>query len=139
MPAKIAAGGSALRTRIDDMPNEEYQDLVRLPGEAARERLIGEAPIGLSDDLAICLADTDDQALPALLGDLGGHDLAELLGAFDQADASAGQPTVLFAYTMKTMALYYTLKSLTFCSTYNINFFTFGKYFNSNVVANIFI
>lgn len=25
-------GGTALRTRIDDMPNEEYQELVRLPG-----------------------------------------------------------------------------------------------------------
>src|SRR6266516_6174088 len=37
-------GGQALRRRIDDMPNEEYQELVRLPGESARQRLIGEAP-----------------------------------------------------------------------------------------------
>src|SRR5438270_2629782 len=37
-------GGAALRKRIDAMPNEEYQELVRLPGDAARDRLITEAP-----------------------------------------------------------------------------------------------
>ena len=75
-------GGQALRRRIDDMPNEEYQDLVRTPGASARERL-----------------------LPGLLGDLGGHDLAELLKAFRATDDSGGRPTVLFAYTMKGWGL----------------------------------
>ena len=36
-----------------------------------------------------------------MLGDLGGHDLHELLGCFAAADAEPGRPTVLFAYTMK--------------------------------------
>jgi pyruvate dehydrogenase E1 component len=98
-------GGAALRQRIDDMLNEEYQELVRMPGEAARERLLGEAPARMRDDLTRCLADTPDADLPRLLGDLGGNDLAELLGAYDRADASAGQPTVLFAYTMKGWGL----------------------------------
>src|SRR5262249_19702649 len=100
-----AKGGAALRQRIDDMPNEEYQELVRLPGEAARARLIDEAPGGLRKNLTACLSSTTDADLPRLLGDLGGHDLAELLDAFKRADASSGQPTVLFAYTMKGWGL----------------------------------
>jgi pyruvate dehydrogenase E1 component len=98
-------GGFTLRQRIDDMLNEEYQELVRLPGDAARERLIGSAPADQQDDLARVVADTPDADLPRLLGDLGGHDLGELLGAFDHADASTGRPTVLFAYTMKGWGL----------------------------------
>src|SRR5215472_16267749 len=50
-------GGHALRKRIDEMPNEEYQDLVRMPGEAARERVISDAPSQDRTDLAKCLAD----------------------------------------------------------------------------------
>jgi pyruvate dehydrogenase E1 component len=93
-------GGSALRQCIDDMPNEEYQELVRTPGDAARARLLDHAP-----ELEACLAGTSDADLPRLLGDLGGHDLSELLQAFHRADASEGQPTVLFAYTMKGWGL----------------------------------
>ncbi|MBV9577542.1 MAG: pyruvate dehydrogenase [Chloroflexi bacterium] len=99
------AGGAALRQRIDDMLNEEYQDIVRLPGDAARERLIGGAPADQQADLSRAVADTSDADLPRLLGDLGGHDLGELLTAFERADASPGQPTVLFAYTMKGWGL----------------------------------
>src|SRR6185503_904016 len=32
-------GGEALRERIDTMPNEEYQSLLRAPADALRERL----------------------------------------------------------------------------------------------------
>jgi pyruvate dehydrogenase E1 component len=98
-------GGTALRERIDEMPNEEYQELVRLPGDEARARLIDEAPARCRQDLSSCLLDTPDAELPRLLGDLGGHDLGELLTAFQKADASTGQPTVLFAYTMKGWGL----------------------------------
>src|SRR5215831_1955091 len=80
-------GGIALRQRIDDMLNEEYQELVRLPGDAARERLITGAPRDHQADLARVAAETPDADLPRLLGDLGGHDLDELLRAFDKADA----------------------------------------------------
>jgi pyruvate dehydrogenase E1 component len=98
-------GGTALRRRIDDMPNEEYQDVVRLPGAEARERVVGGAPQVDHEPLAACLADTPDVELPALLGDLGGHDLGELLKAFHAADDSSDRPTVLFAYTMKGWGL----------------------------------
>jgi len=98
-------GGAALRTRIDSMPNEEYQDLVRLPAPAARERVVGDAPADQRDALWTCLKDVSDADLPGLLGDLGGHDLLELARAFKAADASGGRPTVLFAYTMKGWGL----------------------------------
>src|SRR5947209_10390706 len=98
-------GGAALRKRIDDMPNEEYQDLVRLAGAEARDRVVCNAPQADRDALARCLADTPDKKLPALLGDLGGHDLRELLAAFHATDTPTGQPTVLFAYTMKGWGL----------------------------------
>ena len=98
-------GGSVLRTRIDEMPNEEYQELVRLPGAEARVRLVSGAPSRLRRDLSRSLADVADDGLPALLGDLGGHDLRELLAAFQAADAESGRPTVLFAYTMKGWGL----------------------------------
>jgi pyruvate dehydrogenase E1 component len=98
-------GGTELRRRIDEMPNEEYQDLVRLSGADARERVVADASQADRDALAACLADVDDAKLPSLLGDLGGHDLGELLNAYRQADAKSGQPTVLFAYTMKGWGL----------------------------------
>jgi pyruvate dehydrogenase E1 component len=97
--------GSTLRKVIDDMPNEEYQELVRLPGAAARERVLSDTPEADRGALADCLDDVANDELPSLLGDLGGHDIAELLKAFEQADATPGQPTVLFAYTMKGWGL----------------------------------
>jgi len=99
------SGGTELRRRIDDMSNEDYQELVRLPGPAAREWLIEGAPAAARDALRRCLADVDDADLPRLLGDLGGHDLHELLQAFDAADAVTDRPSVLFAYTMKGWGL----------------------------------
>ncbi len=98
-------GGAALRLRIDSMPNEEYQDLVRVPGAQARERVVCDAPQSERDLLSSCLSEVADDDLPALLGDLGGHDLLELSRAFQAADMSGGRPTVLFAYTMKGWGL----------------------------------
>src|SRR5215472_4937240 len=37
-------GGETLRKLIDDMPNEEYQELVRLPAAGVRKRLLSGAP-----------------------------------------------------------------------------------------------
>ena len=42
-----------------------------------------------------------DDDLPALLGDLGGHDLVELSAPSSAADAERDRPTVIFAYTIK--------------------------------------
>src|SRR4051794_13387620 len=97
-------GGEWLRRRIDDMSNEEYQALIRLPGEVLREKLLAGAGDG-RDGLATAIAPTADEDLPGLIADLGGHDMEELLAAFAAADADEGRPSVLFAYTIKGWGL----------------------------------
>src|SRR4051795_4885764 len=66
-------GGDALRRRIDEMPNPEYQRLLRCNAAQLRERLPGTgedaAPIGE------LLASLEDDALQAAIRNLGGHDL----------------------------------------------------------------
>ena len=51
------------------------------------------------------LGDLPDERVPALLSDLGGHDLAELLHTFNLAAEETGRPTVVFAYTIKGWGL----------------------------------
>jgi pyruvate dehydrogenase E1 component len=46
-----------------------------------------------------------DEDFPAVLGDLGGHDVGELLRALDTSDAETRCPSVVFAYTMKGWGL----------------------------------
>jgi len=94
-------GGKALRQRIDDMSNEEYQALIRLPGAELRERLAHADHPGVASVIA---AISDDE-LPGVLANLGGHDLEELLTLFDQIKHGRQQPTVLFAYTIKGWGL----------------------------------
>ena len=96
-------GGELLRTRIDEMPNEEYQRLLRSPAAELRERLPGEGPA--ARDLRRLLGEIDDGALQRAIRDLGGHDLADLLDAFARADAVSDRPTVVFAYTIKAWSL----------------------------------
>jgi pyruvate dehydrogenase E1 component len=91
-------GGSELRARIDEMPNPEYQRLLRCAPAELRERLPGgSAPI------AGLIARLDDHLLTDAVRNLGGHDPA----ALDQAYASIddARPTVIFAYTIKGYGL----------------------------------
>jgi pyruvate dehydrogenase E1 component len=96
-------GGEALRARIDQMPNDEYQRLLRSPVAELRERLPGEGRA--RRDLQRLLNELDDAELGAALRDLGGHDLADLLDAYRQADAVKDRPSVIFAYTIKAWSL----------------------------------
>ena len=96
-------GGEALRARIDAMPNEEYQRLLRSPADELRERLPGSGRP--RRELRRLLEDLDDDELGAALRDLGGHDLADLLEAFGAADQTSDRPTVIFAYTIKAWSL----------------------------------
>jgi pyruvate dehydrogenase E1 component len=93
--------GAALRRRIDEMSNEEYQVLIRRPGNETRTRCIDGAPAGDRDDLVRALEGLDDADVPVVLADLGGHDTVELLRALDAADADRSRPAVIFAYTIK--------------------------------------
>jgi pyruvate dehydrogenase E1 component len=92
--------GDRLRQRIDTMANEEYQALIRLPGAALRQRLIGD-----DQRLAALVAGVADDVLPEVVANLGGHDLATLLDTLAQADAAPRQPTIIFAYTIKGWGL----------------------------------
>ena len=104
-------GGEALRRRIDEMPNEEYQTMVRLTGPQARARLLDVAWPD-REALVRSVADVPDDELTGLLADLGGHDLAELRAAFAAADADQTRPTVIFAYTIKGWGLPFAADAL---------------------------
>ena len=94
-------GGQALRRRIDEMPNPEYQRLLRCTAAQLRERLPGTgedaAPIGE------LLTSLEDDALQAAIRNLGGHDLQAIGEAFAAIDDT--RPTVIFAYTVKGYGL----------------------------------
>jgi pyruvate dehydrogenase E1 component len=103
--AFAGTGGETLRRRIDDMPNEEYQALIRRSGAEIRARVVEGADAADQDDLAQALAATDDTAMPTLIADLGGHDVGSLVRVLDEADADRSRPSVLFAYTIKGRGL----------------------------------
>jgi pyruvate dehydrogenase E1 component len=85
-------GGSALRQRIDDMSNEEYQALIRLPGPELRPRLAAGEP-----KIEAAIAGVPDDELPSALANLGGHDLGELLRVLAQAGEPNAAPTITSA------------------------------------------
>ena len=89
-------GGDALRQRIDEMANPEYQRLLRCNPAQLRERLA-------SPELSPLLDTLDDATLHAAIRNLGGHDLPALLDSFDAIDDR--RPTVIFAYTVKGFGL----------------------------------
>jgi pyruvate dehydrogenase E1 component len=90
----VRPGGDALRARIDEMSNPEYQRLLRCTDPQLRERLPGEDP-----DLRALVGTLDDATLRAAVRNLGGHDLDALGEAFSAIDDT--RPTVIFAYTVK--------------------------------------
>ncbi len=90
-------GGEELRQRLDDMPNPEYQRLLRCSPPELRERL----PDGSA--LRRLVATLDDGTLRGAVRNLGGHDLAALDHVLRAIDDS--RPTVIFAYTIKGYGL----------------------------------
>jgi pyruvate dehydrogenase E1 component len=91
-------GGAELRTRIDEMPNPEYQRLLRCAPDELRRRLPGGQA-----GIAGLVAGLDDATLMAAIRNLGGHDLGVLDAAFAAIDDT--RPTVMFAYTIKGYGL----------------------------------
>ena len=94
-------GGDALRRRIDDMTNPEYQRLLRHGAARARSVLPGDGPEASA--IAALVADLDDAHLLTAVRNLGGHDLAALDEAFGAIDDN--RPTVVLAYTLKGYGL----------------------------------
>jgi pyruvate dehydrogenase E1 component len=95
--------GELLERRIDEMSNEEYQYLLRLPASELRTALAGPGPA--SADIARLLGHLDDAEVAAALRNLGGHDLGDLLEAFAAADRVSDRPSVILAYTIKAWRL----------------------------------
>ncbi|HVW01701.1 MAG TPA: hypothetical protein VHB77_15225, partial [Planctomycetaceae bacterium] len=94
-------GGDALRTRILQMPNAEYQRLLRCTADEVRTRLPGEGR--RAQAIADLITELDDDALVCAIRNLGGHDLDALRAAYAQIDDS--RPTVIIAYTIKGYGL----------------------------------
>jgi pyruvate dehydrogenase E1 component len=91
-------GGAALEAWLEEVSNADYAALTYLGGAAWRERLLKDAPATKP-----ILAARDDEALAALMTDLGGHDMAALVEAFDEAQDDV--PTLFIAYTIKGFGL----------------------------------
>ncbi|NYE19663.1 transketolase-like TK C-terminal-containing protein [Microbacterium immunditiarum] len=94
-------GGEALRRRIIDMPNPEYQRLLRCEVDELRRRLPGEGADG--EAIRALIAEVDDATLHAAIRNLGGHDIDALREAYAQIDDS--RPTAIIAYTIKGYGL----------------------------------
>ncbi|WP_114951852.1 transketolase [Sphingosinicella terrae] len=92
-------GGEAIRDWIDRTPNADYAALTYLGGGAWRERLLQDLGHGVKP----LLDRRDDEMLQALMTNLGGHDIACLVEAFDGAQDDV--PTLFIAYTIKGYGL----------------------------------
>ena len=82
---------------FDAIPNEQYQSLFALTGQAFRSRWLDGAP---SEVAEFSTRFSDDQ-LREIVTDLGGHDFSALLSAFEECDRVEEKPSVIFAYTVK--------------------------------------
>ena len=94
-------GGKHLEAWIDQCSNAEYAALTYQGGAAWRARLTTD--IGSRPYVAKLLASYDDDALGALMTNLGGHCIDSLLDAFEEA--SDERPTLFIAYTIKGFGL----------------------------------
>lgn len=94
-------GGDKLRAWIDACPNQLYAALCFQGGAAFRKRLLEE--IGDQGEVSRLIDARSDDELLALMSNLGGHDMASLLEAFESIDHD--KPVCFIAYTIKGMGL----------------------------------
>lgn len=94
-------GGTTLQEWIDNCPNADFAVLTYQGGSAWRERLL--ADIGGKPNVKKLLAGFDDDALAALMTNLGGHCVESIIDAFAAADDE--KPTLFIAYTVKGKGL----------------------------------
>jgi pyruvate dehydrogenase E1 component len=94
-------GGEALRRWIDNCPNALYAALCFQGGAAFRKHLQDE--IGDQREVSKLLARRSDDELLALMSNLGGHDMASMIEAFDNIDHD--RPVCFIAYTIKGVGL----------------------------------
>ena len=95
-------GGDRLKAWIEACPNQLYSALTFQGGAAWRKRLRDE--LGDQGDVSALIERRSDEALAALMGNLGGHDLSCLLEAFAEA-GTHDRPVCFIAYTIKGFGL----------------------------------
>jgi pyruvate dehydrogenase E1 component len=93
-------GGEALRRRIDEMPNEQYQSLFGASEEVVCATVAEGVEGEEGEALQRLLGHYSGRVAP-LVRDLGGHDVGDVLDALRQARETPDRPTVIFAYTIK--------------------------------------
>jgi pyruvate dehydrogenase E1 component len=93
-------GGVELRERLEAMPNEEYQRMLRADASQLVDRIVGTSG---SDALRDLVASMPADDLAIAVRDLGGHDIGLLLDTYSRVDSD--RPTVIFAYTIKGKGL----------------------------------
>jgi pyruvate dehydrogenase E1 component len=94
-------GGEALRRWIDNCPNALYAALCFQGGAAFRKHL--EDEIGDQGEVTALIGRRSDDELLALMSNLGGHDMASMLEAFESIDHD--RPVCFIAYTIKGVGL----------------------------------
>ncbi|EIG57664.1 transketolase [Bradyrhizobium sp. WSM1253] len=95
------AGGEALKRWIDNCPNALYAALCFQGGAAFRKHLHDE--IGDQGPITKLIDKRSDDELLALMSNLGGHDMASMLDAFESIDHD--RPVCFIAYTIKGVGL----------------------------------
>ena len=93
--------GHQLREWIDACPNSLYSALVYKGGAGWREHL--QRDLNRYPGIRVILEDHDDAELQRLMTNLGGHDMASVLGAFHAI--TDDRPTCFIAYTIKGFGL----------------------------------
>ena len=99
------ADGARLRSRLESMANAEYQALLRRPAGAVRKALVTASDGQVDAALDRFLGDLSDDMLHAAVGDVGGHDIATIIEAFEEAGRERSQPCVILAQTVKGWGL----------------------------------
>ena len=94
-------GGAALKRWIDNCPNQMYAALCFQGGAAFRKRLRDE--IGDQGDVSRLIDKRSDDELLDLMSNLGGHDMASMMEAFEAVDHD--RPVCFIAYTIKGVGL----------------------------------
>jgi pyruvate dehydrogenase E1 component len=98
-------GGERLRRRLESLSSREYHRLLRAPAGTLRKTLLASPDGAVDSEIDRTLADVSDDALPGLVADVGGHDLALILEALDGMSRAGDAPTVLLAHTIKGWGL----------------------------------
>ena len=95
-------GGEKLRAWIEACPNQLYSALTFGGAAAWRKRLNDE--LGDQGEVSALLERRTDDELAALMGNLAGHDMPSLLGAFEAA-RQHDRPVCFICYTVKGFGL----------------------------------